>query len=436
MSNSLSLKSLWFMGGLLAAAGTATWLDGATIRLADPLAGRVDFQEPLYALADHRPLTYKEQQAAQIAWDFIEKNTQPETGWVNSVAWFPSSTLWDQGSYLMALVSADVLDIIDDAEFDDRATLFLESLARIELIDGVLPNKVYNTQTLQMTDYADTPTPDGIGWSALDIARLLLSLRILERHAPHLGPQIRQTLVSWDLDAVAVEGELVGTSLRNGELVALQEGRIGYEQYGARAAAMWGLDVSMALSSRRVLGWRTINGADVPVDLRSAARYQTINPTSSEPYVLMGLEMGFDAESRALAEQVLAAQEARFDASGHMTIVSEDHLDDAPHFAYASVFSNARNWAVVDADGGQHPDMRTQSTKASFGWDALFDTPFTNHSVARVSGLGRSGIGWYAGIYEKTGARNKALALNTNAVILTALHYRVHGPLWNIHGSD
>ncbi|MEO0357505.1 MAG: DUF3131 domain-containing protein [Pseudomonadota bacterium] len=435
MPQQFSLKSLWFMGGLLAAAGAATWLDGATFRSANPLESRVDVHAPLYALAGQRSLTWRERQAAEVAWTFLETQTQPDTGWVNSVSDFPSSTLWDQGSYVMALVSAVKLGVIDRTEFDHRAALFLASLAKIELIDGNLPNKVYNTRTLQMTNYEDRLTPDGIGWSALDIARLLLALRILERFDPTLGPIIQHTLQDWDLASVASNGELVGSSPRDGGLVLLQEGRIGYEQYGARAAAMWGLDVSQAVSARRVLTWRTISKTDVPVDARSAARYQTINPTSSEPYVLMGLEMGFDAESRALAERVLAAQEQRFNTTDQMTIVSEDHLDMAPFFAYASVFSNGQTWAVVDAQGGHHPDMRTQSTKASFGWDALYDTDFTNWAVNRVSGLANPAKGWYAGIYERTGGRNTALALNTNAVILTALHYREFGPLWNIHGS-
>jgi len=86
---------------------------------------------------------------------------------VNSVAWFPSTTLWDQGSYVLALVSASKLGLIDEDEFRKRADQFLKSLADLELIDDVLPNKVYNTQTLKMTDYDDSPAPDGIGWSAL-----------------------------------------------------------------------------------------------------------------------------------------------------------------------------------------------------------------------------------------------------------------------------
>lgn len=427
-----SLKSAWFVGGMLAAAGLATWLEGVSFAPKNPFEEIDALGAPLYTLADPRALTNEERMFAQIAWDYIVDQTQPQTGLVNSVANFPSSTLWDQGSYLMALVAAVKLGIVTQEEFEARASLFLQSIARLELIDDALPNKVYNTQSLFMTDYADTLTPDGIGWSALDIARLLLAFRILERYAPEYGEDIRTTIAGWDLTQVADTGVLTGTSLVNGDLELLQEGRIGYEQYGARAAAMWGMDVNRAMTASRKLNWRTIEGVRVPVDSRVVSRYRTINPVTSEPYVLMGLEMGFDAENRLLAGQVLAAQEARFEEEGIITIVSEDHLDSAPHFVYASVFSNNRDWAVVDSNGTHHEASRTQSAKASFGWDALFDTPYTNAAVEALDGLAVPGQGWYAGIYEADGTINESLALNTNAVILVALHYKEFGPLWSV----
>ncbi|MGV6839165.1 MAG: DUF3131 domain-containing protein [Planktomarina sp.] len=427
-----TLNSMWFVAGLVMAAGLATWLEGASFAPSDQFKVIDNLQDPPYALAQPRNITAEEKHFARVAWDFIDTQTQSQTGLVNSVADFPSSTLWDQGSYLMALVAAAKLEVIDQEEFDHRTDRFLESIGKLELIDGVLPNKVYNTQTLAMTDYADKLTPDGIGWSALDIARLLLAFRILERYAPEYGADIRKTIAAWDLTQVAQGGELTGTSLIEGEMQLLQEGRIGYEQYGARAAAMWGMDVNRAISATRKLNWKDIEGVQVPVDSRVVSRYRTINPVTSEPYVLMGLEMGFDMENLRLAGQVLAAQEARFERIGIMTVVSEDHLDKAPHFAYASVFSNNRPWAVVDSDGTHHADARTQSVKASFGWDALFDTAYTNVAAQGVTDLAVPGKGWYAGIYETDGSVNKSLALNTNAVILVALHYKEFGPLWRI----
>lgn len=425
------LKSIWFICGLLLAAGIASVLDGAAAQLGRAFGGELDLTlQP--ALAPPRPLSEEELSAAQIAWDYIENNTQWETGLVNSVDDFPSTTLWDQGSYVLGMASAYRLGVIDRDEYRDRMYLFLGAMQRIALIDAALPNKVYHTQNLLMTDYENQVVEEGIGWSALDIARLLMGLRVVERQMPELGPEIRRVLADWDFSLMGVGGELTGSSVIDGEIVGLQEGRIGYEQYGARAAAIWGMDVARGISAERILTWERVSGVDVPVDLRRANRFGAITPTLSEPYMLMALELGLDAESASLAERVYTAQKARYAQTNQLTFVSEDHLDQEPFFAYASVFSNGRSWAVVAEDGGHHPEMRTQSTKASFAWHAIWRDDYSRMGRDAVMPLGELGKGFYAGIYERDGSLNKALTLNTNAIILEALHYTRFGPLWSV----
>ncbi|MEM6276544.1 MAG: DUF3131 domain-containing protein [Pseudomonadota bacterium] len=430
--NSLPRAPLVFAAGLIAAAGLATVLDGAAIAVSRAFQGEVDLLAARPDLAQHAPLSVAERAAAQKAWNYIALNTRAETGFVDAVAGFPSATLWDQGSYLLGLVSAQRLGIVGQGEFDARVKGFLSGLSRLELFEETLPNKVYDTRTLAMVDYSNQEVPGGIGWSALDIARLLMGLRVIEKHYPHFGPEIRQVLASWDLSAMAQQGELIGvTREAEGPSERLQEGRIGYEQYGARAAALWGLDVVRAMSAERVVAWREIEGVDVPTDLRRAASFGAITPVLSEPYLLLALELGLDAESAVLAHRVYAAQEERFERTGILTMVSEDHLDAAPHFAYSSVISNGRPWAVVAEDGSFHDDMRTLSTKASFGWDAVFGTSYTDRAREAVIEIGSS-AGYPAGIYEASGEVNDVLTLNTNAIILQALHYEEFGPLWSV----
>ncbi|MEM6618972.1 MAG: DUF3131 domain-containing protein, partial [Pseudomonadota bacterium] len=231
--------------------------------------------------------------------------------------------------------------------------------------------------------------------------------------------------------AMAADGELTGATRENGETRYLQEGRIGYEQYGARASALWGLDVIPAMSAARIIDWRRAAGVDVPSDRRDHNSFGSITPTLSEPYMLQGLELGLDAESARLATAVYRAQEARFRREGHLTLVSEDHLDRAPRFVYNSVFSNGRPWAVVTESGEHHPDMRTVSLKAAFAWNALYDTDYTAQALTQLADLATDG-GWYAGRYEASGELNDVLALNTNAVVLEAIHYKAFGPLWQI----
>ncbi|MEM1374122.1 MAG: DUF3131 domain-containing protein [Pseudomonadota bacterium] len=430
--NSIPRAPFVFAAGLLAAAGLAMALDGAAIAVSQAFLGDVDLSTDGPVLAERAPLDVAERAAAEKAWGYIAGNTRAETGFVDAVEGFASATLWDQGSYLLGLVSAQRLGIVQQEEFDLRVDQFLGSLGRLELFEGTLPNKVYNTQSLAMVNYANEDAPGGIGWSALDIARLLMGLRVIEKHYTHHGPEIRRILAGWDLAAMAQQGELIGVTREDeGPSERLQEGRIGYEQYAARAAALWGLDVVRAISAERIVAWREIEGIDVATDLRRAASFGAITPVLSEPYLLLAFELGLDAESALLAHRVYAAQAQRFKRTGLVTMVSEDHLDAPPHFAYSSVISNGKPWAVVSEDGSFHDDMRSLSTKASFGWDAVFATEYSAFARERVISLGSS-KGYPAGIYEASGEVNDVLTLNTNAIILQALHYQEHGPLWSL----
>ena len=429
-----SLPTTLFLAGLVAAAALSIGLDaGSRALIRSGLGGLDPAAEVALVPAGPRDLAPEDLAAARIAWAYFETNTRPETGLVDSVREFPSTTLWDQGGYVFALLAAHRLGLVDDAELTARADALFGSLGRLPLYKGRIPNKVYNTVTLEMTDYANTPRPDGIGFSALDIARLLLALRAFERLHPDYGDDIRAVIGRWDLSPMVRDGELWGATVDpDGTELYGQEGRIGYEQYAARAAALWGLDMSQAISARRIVDWDRVSGVPVPVDVRDHTTFLAITPTLSEPFILEGLELGLNAESRQLAEAVFEAQRARADRTGVPTAVSEDHLDQEPWFAYSAVHSNGRDWAVVDETGRFHPELRTQSVKAAFGWDALYGTDYTADLRKLLADLGDPEKGWAAGRYEATGEPNEVYALNTNAVVLEAIHYIAFGPFWSL----
>ncbi|WP_270725984.1 DUF3131 domain-containing protein [Shimia sp. Alg240-R146] len=419
--------SLVFLGGLALAAGLALYSETNF-----SLEGGRRFLEPLQ-LAEvpanaSQVLSEEDLEDAEVAWRYFEQNFRPETGLVDSVSGFPSTTLWDQGSYLLALLSARGLDIISEARFQNRSSALLDALEQLELFEGRLPNKVYHTETLEMVTYENSPSAEGIGWSALDLARLLMSLRVLEMRRPDVGPRIRALLATWDLNAMTGQGRLYGATREAGETVYLQEGRIGYEQYGARAAALWGLDVLEASSARTIMDWTKVSSVEVPVDIRRARQFGAITPTLSEPYLLQAFELGLNAEGRLLASRIYKAQEARFDRTGKITMVSEDHIDQAPHFLYSSVFSNGDPWAVVAETGARYDELRSVSLKAAFGWDALLGTDYTHQARSYLQELKRTD-GWATGRYEADGRVNEIVTLNTNAVVLEAMHFIAKGPL-------
>lgn len=426
-------SSMLFAAGLCLAAGVALSLDGGLAYQLRSGQQMMDLSAPTQLpLQASRPLDDKDWAAARRAWRYIQANTRPETGWVDSAAGFPSSTLWDQGSYLLAAVAAERLGLIDGGEFHARIGQLLDSFEQLPLFEGKLPNKAYNTQTLAMVDYTNVSAPDGIGWSALDIARMLMAFRALEKLNPEYGTRIRSLLARWDLPAMAFEGEMWGALREDGKTVYKQEGRLGYEQYGARSAALWGLDVLQAVSSRRVMDWVEVSGVEVAADIRRADVFRAITPILSEPYVLQAVELGLDSETRIMAERIYQAQEARYRQTGIPTAVTEDHINQAPYFLYSSVYANGNPWAVVSETGESHPELRTLSVKASFAWDALYDTEYTNMLRERIDGIGAPEKGWPAGIYEADGSVNDVYTLNTNAIVIEALHYRAHGPLWQI----
>ena len=110
------------------------------------LAGQ-QVDRPAPRFGRHGALTDREMAMARAAWSYFEAGFQPETGLVNAVGSYPSTTLWDTASYVSALVAAYELGIIDKRDFDRRATLLIATLRNLDLYRGEAPNKVYNTKT-------------------------------------------------------------------------------------------------------------------------------------------------------------------------------------------------------------------------------------------------------------------------------------------------
>lgn len=365
---------------------------------------------------------------AKIAWRYFENNTNADTGLVNSADQYPSTTMWETGSYFVAVISADLLGIIDTAEAEARIDKTLDTLIAMRLFDDVLPNKAYNVQTGELVDYGNNPVERGLGWSALDIARMVGALGQVEHAYPALAPKIADLMDRWDLDLMVEDGQLIGGNIADGALRRDQEGRVGYEQYAAKAMMLFGYDMYRAYDAEAMLMVQEVEGFPIPVDSR-LHRNTTPAFTVSEPYLFDGLEFGFDARSLRFATAIYGAQEARYRNTGILTAVSESHLDEAPYFAYSSVWGGGAPWAVMSFSGERLDSKRTVTTKVAFAWDALFGTDYTRELIAAVAPLGDPERGWPEGIYEIDGKTNGSVTTNTNAVILASLAFRANGPL-------
>jgi len=380
-----------------------------------------------------QPLSEQEKEWAKIAWKYFENNLQEETGLVNSVDNYQASTMWDTASYLLALISAYRLELVDEEKFNKRMDNALASLAKMPLFEGVLPNKSYNTVSLEMVNYQNQKTERGIGWSAIDIGRLMVPFNVLVWKYPQHTEAVNKVLKRFDFSAMLRDGVMYGAAVdEDGKTVYVQEGRIGYEEYGAKSLQLAGLDVSGALNYQDYLRLVKIYGIKIPTDARDPEIYYAHNYVVSENYILDGLEFGWDDTSREFAYRVYKVQEERYKATGVLTAVSEDNIKVAPYFVYNTVYTDGRSWNAITEDGEDASEFKTLSTKAAFGWHALYETGYTKKLVEVASGLYDSERGFYSGRYEKTGKPNTAITASSNAIILESLYFRQFGPLMRI----
>jgi hypothetical protein len=381
-------------------------------------------QKPTFVQLDDAEYVF-----AQTAWAYFEQNTDPQTGLVPSVRKFKSMTLWDQGGYLLAVTSAQKLGIITRNEASGRLLRALGSIAKLPLYRNQLPNKAYNISTLIMTDYANKPVPHGIGWSALDIMRFMTGMLAVTQTFPELLP-ITQTIINkWDLSQLTEAGRFRGLAVRgktNGRYV--QEGRIGYEQYAGRTGIKIGLPVELAVQYDPILRWQSYYGSNLPGDIRTAKTHGVSAVTTSEPFLLEALEYGWREDAYWVASHVFDAQIFRYNQTGQLTSLSEDHIKGKPYFAYNAILVDEKPFTSVTAKRTDVSDKRGISTKGSFGWWALLRHPYTFALLESLAHLQTDG-GWYAGLFEADMSANKILTLNTNAVVLEALHYKALGPL-------
>jgi hypothetical protein len=362
-------------------------------------------------------------EAARAAWSYMERNWQDGTGLVTATEEYPVITSWDMGSILAGLYSAHRLGLISQLDYGHRMEALLETLGTMDLYDGVAFNKAYDARTGRMVDRRDRPTDRGYGWSVLDVGRILSWLKIVEQHSPQHAPAARRVVERLDFDRLIEDGYLMGGNLENGQTITYVEGRIGYEQYAAEAFARWGHPASRSADLRANTRTVDVLGYPVATDTRGRDRL------TSEPFVLLGLELGWSEPVRGLAMNVLGAQRARYEETGTVTMASEDAMTEAPHYFYYYAIVLDEHTFVIDAQGARSPldGPRWVSAKASYGWHALLPDDYTALAVETVGAALDPERGWFSGVYEGNGRRAGAPNINTAGVILSTMLYRETG---------
>ena len=367
------------------------------------------------------PLTTEERafyrSMARASWSYLDANYQARTGLVNATPDWANTTVWDVGSQILAYYAAQQLGLIDAKTYDTRIRTTLATLGRVKLFRNAAYNKLYST-----TD--GSLGASRLGWSATDLGRLLVALKVIATQQPQYAQLAEQAVRRNDFTQIVkggyLQGQLIGS---NGKPWSYQEGRIGYEQYVARGFAAWGADVRNALTYKQNAKDVNVLGVALPGDKRFQDRLL------SEPFVLYGIELGFNDEMRDLAASLLRAQEARFKSTGVMTMVSEDALAVPPHyFYYYCVYCNAKSFVIdVSSPGSELDSPRWVSTKAAFGWHALMPSDYTKKAIDYVAAARDPKRGWASGVFEKSGASTKSFDINTASVLLEIALYQLRG---------
>jgi hypothetical protein len=360
------------------------------------------------------------QKAARQAWLYFQASRLERSGLYDSVLGYHHSTMWDAGSALAGMASAERLHLVSRKDFLVMVRKALAAYQAMPLYDNALPNREINVDSLSLLDISSRLSTRGSGWSALDMGRILIWLRILHNWYPELRSELDALVQRWDLARIVPVDELRGEAVIDGRIMSYQEGRLGYEQYAAAGLALWGKkpERSLRFNDTQVINLREV---ELHRDLRGQAFL------TSEPFFLAQMEVGtISTEFQRQANNLYEVQKRYADASGMLIAVTEDAMDQRPWFVYNTVNYDGEAWACVSHSGRPYPALASLSTKAAFAWWALHDDAYARRLVQAVQTNHSASKGYYAGFYN-TGSPNRSLNINTNAVILEAVLFQALG---------
>ena len=364
--------------------------------------------------------------AARTSWDLVNRITEPSTGLARAHPNYSYVTLWDIAGVIAANHVARELNFINDVTFDAHIGRILSTLSSVDLFDRRAFNRIYDAKTGRMVDNASKISTVGAGYSSVDIGRLLIWLRIIATKYPKYAPFATQVVKRLDMSKLINDGYLQGVDVdaKTGERKTFTETEIGYQQYALNGFAMWGAKVNRdGLDVRSDVNSVNVLGVKILTDSRGNDRVM------SEPFIMLGLEPGYrSVEMQRQAQQVLAAQQARYQRTGLVTAASEDALPDPPwYFYYYSIYHRKKTFVIEGVGDNAYVEKpRWVSSKAAFGWNAVLPSAYTQLLLRTVQPA-RTPTGWGSGVYEGTLKPTGVTSLNTAALIMESALYKIRG---------
>ncbi|MGY5957134.1 DUF3131 domain-containing protein [Kosakonia sp. BK9b] len=367
-----------------------------------------------------RELTFNEAVWARVAWQYYVNNTQPN-GLANARDGEPWFSLWSTGSYLFAAMAARQLDIITVDEFDERVTAALFSLGRLPLNPQGIPASYYHADTLKILGHADS--------SAIGMGRLLMALQNLLWRYPQHSAEIRDLFTLWNASALVTSGETTRASLPvHHWTLATDEPRnsYGYRLYASNTLRLIGGEAGLAVTNPpEGQTMIDIDGIMVPDEgLRTPWGRQP--SLISLPYLLTGLETGFDAQSGEIAWRIMQIQQRRNSLRVRKPPISTDYAEPAPDYVNTLPDSQPEN--RPGSSTAPPEQSAITSTRSAFAWYALFRNPWSEALREQVVTLQVPGKGWQRGL-NLNNSVNNVIDADTNAVVLESLSFIAHGQM-------
>ena len=362
---------------------------------------------------------------ARQAWRFFERFSIPATGLCVDTAdvqeggeWLQREmTMWDVGSLIAALMAAQEMGLIGDADFVARIARVVDTLPAARIAGLVLPNAVIAS---------DSGNPLSADFNACDTGRLLSVLAALDAHPLTRGIAAPVT-GRWDLGGVVIGGRV--HSVVDGRFV--DRFRSHCAHYTARAFRSRGIE---AASPYEVMG----EGPQADRGMRLLEALVGLDPLGAEPLLLEAVEMGLSEPSALLAEVLAVAQRQEHARTGTPYCLSEAPINREPWFSYQglNVASATERWLVNAVSSDPRfatPAFRAETllvnTKAAYLWAAARPGAYATLLVRHVRGRARlEGIGFSPGVFAATGRGMAGYAdVNTNGIILEAIAYILRG---------
>jgi hypothetical protein len=361
---------------------------------------------------------------AKIAWKYFApgKGVVINTGLHQGTKWWHYFTEWDLGNYIIAIIAADKLGIIDDSVWTADY--------RIEKILGFLENRELNDDPNYQVPYLVYDAYNGSpGWKTdpniakkttnpSDAGRLLIALKKLKEYKPNLANRIDNIVLRNNYAYVAEQTSEWGEGFYR---YYIAQGFAAFNIYTAK--------VNESLKEMERLDEEVNSGTYVEV-------YGERLPTSwitTEPIVLGIMELNLDGIFKKYAQRVYNALEKRYKVVGMYQAWSEGQYDDfegiGARYLYEWIVTPPNSIWVIMQQGTPGPINIPPViyTKTVFALDAIYRTNYTNNMVKYI--LSIPGViapddwGFIEGVSENGRVLEDVITAATNAFIIeSALH--------------